>query len=179
MTTRALQSLRLAMRNISVDRRGDVLVAAAAGVFCYLMIELRDLDGVGISAGREIERMPESVICLNRIFSDDVVRSMTVVASSDRVMARLQPGIILSSHHVTIHASGRIVRQIGISLGIYERISPQAKCQAYKHSGQNRNCRALHGTFRDTKAYPEFEKLRSRKTGFEVAFADSGKRRED
>ena len=105
-------------------------MAATAGIFRYFVIKLRDLDGVGVSAGREVERMPESVVCLYGIFPDDIVRCVAIIAGSGGVMARLQPCIILSPHHVAIHARGGIVRQIGISLGINERVGPQAQRQA-------------------------------------------------
>src|SRR5262249_39931232 len=53
MATRALQSGRLAVNYIAVDRRCDRFVTAAAGIFCDPVIELGDLDGVGISAAGE------------------------------------------------------------------------------------------------------------------------------
>jgi len=67
MATRALQSGRLAVNYIAVDRRCDRFMAAAACILCDLVIELGDLDGVGISAACEIEGMPESVVRLDRV----------------------------------------------------------------------------------------------------------------
>ncbi len=48
VATRALQALGLAVNHVAVDGGRDVLVAAAAGALRHLVIELRDLDGVGI-----------------------------------------------------------------------------------------------------------------------------------
>jgi hypothetical protein len=62
-------------------------MAASTGVLRDLMIKLCDLDRVGISAGREVERMPEPIVCLHCIFSDDIVRGVAVVAGSRGVMA--------------------------------------------------------------------------------------------
>jgi hypothetical protein len=138
-------------------------VAATTGVLRYLVIKLCDLDCVGVSSGREVERMPESVICLYRIFPDDVVRGVAVVAGSDRVMARLQPCVVLSPHYMTIHACSGIVRQIRISLGIHKGVRPQSECQANEHSRHNQGCLALHETFRDKEAYSQSSAYRQRK----------------
>src|SRR6476620_1854942 len=67
----------------------------ATGVLGDFVVELCDLDGVGIPAGREVEGMPESVVGLDGVFSENVVRGVAVVTGRGRVMARLQPGIVL------------------------------------------------------------------------------------
>ena len=87
VAARALQAFSLAVHDVAVDGRGDVLVATAAGVLRYLMVELGDLNGVGIVAAREVERMPESIVGLHRIFADQIVRGVAIVAGRDRVMA--------------------------------------------------------------------------------------------
>src|SRR5512132_3372547 len=79
VTAGAFESLRLAVHHIAVDGGGDVLVAVPAGVFRDLVIELRDFDGVGIPAGGEVKRMPESVVRLHRVLSENVVWSVTIV----------------------------------------------------------------------------------------------------
>src|SRR5215467_6126798 len=43
----ALQTLRFAMHHIPIDRGRDAFMAVTARVFCYLVIEFRDLDRVG------------------------------------------------------------------------------------------------------------------------------------
>ena len=137
MAARALQAGRLAVNYIAVDRRCDRFVTAAAGIFCDLVIELGDLDGVGISAAGEIEGMPESVVRLHRVFPDDVVRGVTVVAGGNRMMAALHPGVILRLHHVTVGACRWIVGEIRISFGINERVSGKANCNAYDDGRQD------------------------------------------
>src|SRR5215831_3049324 len=57
VTTGALETFRPAVHYVPINRRGDRLMAPTAGVFDHLMIKFCDLDRVGISPGREIERM--------------------------------------------------------------------------------------------------------------------------
>ena len=95
MAARALQSLSFAVNDVAIDRGGDVFVTTTAGVFGDLVIEFGDLDGVGIPAGCEVERMPETVVRLDGVFAEDIVRSMAIVAGSGRAVARLQPGVVL------------------------------------------------------------------------------------
>lgn len=89
MAARALQPVRFSVDDIAINCGRDAFVATAAGILDYLVIELRDLDGVGIPAGREVKRVPESVVGLNRVFSENVVRGMTIVAGGRDAMARL------------------------------------------------------------------------------------------
>ncbi len=110
VAARALQTCRLAVRDVAIDRRGDRLMAPAAGVLGDLVIELCNLDGVGIPAAGEVKRMPESVVRLHCIFADDVVRCVAIVAGRGRVVTRLHPRVVLLLHDVAIRASRGIVR---------------------------------------------------------------------
>ena len=125
VATRALQAFGLAVYDIAVDGRSDVLVTAAAGILGDLVVELGDFDGVGIVAAGEVERVPESIVSFDRVFSDEVVRRVAVIAGSNRVVARFLPGIVLRLHNMAVSTRGRIARQIGISLGVDEGISAQ------------------------------------------------------
>lgn len=87
MTARAHDSLGITVSAVAIDLRCDGFVAVAACAFHDLVIELRDLDGVWIFAAGEVEGMPKSVVGLDGIFPDDVVRSVTIVARSGVVMA--------------------------------------------------------------------------------------------
>lgn len=125
VATRALEALRLAVHHISVDGGGDVLVAVPAGVLGDLMIEFSDLDGIGIPAGGEVEGMPEAVIRFDRVLSEDVVGRVAVIAGGCDAMARLQPGVVLRSHHVAIGAGCRIVGEVGVALRVDKGIATQ------------------------------------------------------
>ena len=87
MAAGALQSGRLAVNYIAVDCRGDRFVAAAARIFRDLVIELRNLDGVGVASASEVKGMPESVVRFDHVFSNEVVWRMAVVTGGDRMMA--------------------------------------------------------------------------------------------
>ena len=87
MAAGALEAGRFAMNYVAVDCRGDRFMAAAACIFCDLVIELCNLDGVGIATAGEVKGMPESVVGFDRVFSNDVVRCVAVVTGGDRVVA--------------------------------------------------------------------------------------------
>ena len=82
MATRALQTRSLAVNYITVDRRGDRFVTASASVLHHLVIEFRDLNGVGIPPRSEVKRVPKAVVGLHSIFSEDVVRCVAIIAGS-------------------------------------------------------------------------------------------------
>ena len=87
MAPSALQSIGFAVDDVAVDFRRNVFVTATAGVLRHFVIELGDLDGVGIASAGEVERVPESVVSLHCIFADYVMGCMAVVARRCRVMA--------------------------------------------------------------------------------------------
>lgn len=87
MAARALEALRFAVNDIAVDGGGDAFVAVTAGVFGDPMIKLGDLDGVGIPAGREVERVPETVVGLYSVLTEDVVGCVAIVAGGGGVVA--------------------------------------------------------------------------------------------
>ena len=89
MAARTLQALGLSMNDVSVDGGRNVFVATPARVLRDLVIELRNLDGVGIPPCSEVERVPEAVVGLDGVFANDVMRRVTVVAGSGGVVARL------------------------------------------------------------------------------------------
>src|SRR5271169_4715909 len=104
MAASALQTTCLAVNHVAVNRGSNVFVTATAGVLGDFVIEPGDLDRVGIAAGGEVEGMPESVVGLHRIFADDVMRSVAVVAGRDRMMTRLHPRVVLCLHDVAVGA---------------------------------------------------------------------------
>lgn len=134
----ALESGGLAVNDVAVDGGGDAFVTMATGVLGDFVVELCDLDGVGIPAGREVEGMPESVVGLDGVFSENVVRGVAVVTGRGRVMARLQPGIVLRAHDVAVGAGGRIVGEVGVSLGVDEGEEAEAEEEAERDSEQER-----------------------------------------
>jgi len=105
----ALQTFSFAVDNTAVDFCRDVLVTPAAGVLGNSVVELGDLNRVGIVATGEIKGMPETVIGLHRIFANEVVRGVAIVAGGRRMMARLHPGFVLCLHDVTVGTSLGIV----------------------------------------------------------------------
>jgi hypothetical protein len=113
----------------------------AACAFHDLMIKFGDLDGVWIFAAGEVEGVPEPVVSFDRVFSNDVMRSVAVVAGCGVVMARLDPSIVLLAHDVTIDAGGGIIRKVRVALGIDERVSANADYEAKRDCENQRRCR--------------------------------------
>ena len=88
----ACASDRLAFRSGAVlDGIRDFLMAIAARVFGYFVIARGDSQRIRKPTGCEVERMPETVACFGHVFSDEVVRSVTVIAYGDRAMTRFSP----------------------------------------------------------------------------------------
>jgi hypothetical protein len=60
-------------------------------------------------------------------------------------MARFHPGVVLRLHHMTVRACSRIVRQVGISLGINKGVSRKPNGHSQNDGGKKTDCdRALH-----------------------------------
>ena len=137
VTTCALQARGFAVDYISIDRRRDRFMTAAAGVLGDLVIELRDFDGVGIVTAGEVERVPESVIGLYGVLPDDVVGSMAVVAGGDGMMTGFHPGVILRLHYVAVGAGRGTICEVGISFGVNKGIGAQTNRDAKEQSGRN------------------------------------------
>jgi len=130
VAARALQPFSLAVHNVAVDGRSNVLVAAAAGILRHFVVEAGDLDGIGVVAAGEIEGMPETVVDFDGVFANQIVRRVTIVAGSGSTMTGFDPGIVLRLHDVAVRTSGRVVREIRISLGINERVAAQSNDHA-------------------------------------------------
>ena len=111
-------------------------VTLAARVVGDLLIARRDLDGVGIIAAREIERVPETVLRLGGILTNEIRGRVTIIAGRHAAMARLDPAIVLFLHDVTVHASLGIVGEIRRALRVDERVSAHPEREA-QSSAQN------------------------------------------
>ena len=147
VTPRALEPGSVAVHYISVNGRGDRLVASPAGVLDDAVIEFRDLNCVRVISAGEVERMPETVVRLYGVFTDDVVRCVAVIAGGYGVMARFHPAVILRLHDMAVCTCRRVICHVGVSLGVEERISAKADgdSEDYSRNETDRD-RALHGT---------------------------------
>lgn len=96
------------------------------------------LNRVIVSAHRERQRVKETVVGFGDPLADRVVRQMTIVANCDMVVTALLPRIQMVLHHVTIHASLRIVAQVTGSLAVPERKRTYTGQQAQRHCKRDR-----------------------------------------
>ena len=97
------------MRTRGIDCRCQLGMAFPAGHLCYLVISSSDPKGIWITAGGEIERVPEPISRFRRVLANESWRSVTVVAHSDSAMACPRPGIEMVAHDVAVGARFRIV----------------------------------------------------------------------
>jgi hypothetical protein len=54
--------------------------------------------------------MEKAITGFDRIFTDQIVGRMAVIARSCRVVARFNPGVVLRAHDVAISAGGRVIQ---------------------------------------------------------------------
>src|SRR5687768_13601522 len=90
----------------------DLLVTMQACLFRHAAVTFFDSNRIREDSGREGERVPEPIIGFDNVFPDQVVWRMTVVADSDRSVARFDPGIKVILHDVAIHAGFWIVSEV-------------------------------------------------------------------
>src|SRR5581483_3797433 len=112
MTTGTGDVFGATVHSAGIDGVGNGMVAAAAGRLSDTAVKFGDLYGVRVLAGCEVERMKEAVACLHGVFPDQVVRRVTVIASSGRMMTGFHPGFVLGAHGMAVRACRRIVEQV-------------------------------------------------------------------
>ena len=141
---------------LSVDfgMRGDVFddlrMAVEAGLFGDAKVPCLDADRVRKLSSSEGEGVPKAIVGLHPIFSEDVVRSVTVITYGHRAMARFDPGIVMILHDVAVGTCFRITGQVRTSLGVdkSKRTNPAGHTQ--RSSDDDSLCRArIHQTPRD------------------------------
>src|SRR5690606_15296283 len=76
---------------MAFDGFDDVGMAFPARVFGDAAVAFGDLDGVGVVADGKVEGMPEAVLRLGGVFSDETGGRVAVVAGGDAAMAALDP----------------------------------------------------------------------------------------
>jgi hypothetical protein len=108
-----------------IDIVDDVLMTFAAGVFRDAPAAFLDLDRVVKFAGGEGERMKKTVLGFREILRNERRRRVTIVARGDRVMAGLIPAIEMIPHDVAVGAGIGVVPEIGRTIGIDERVTPE------------------------------------------------------
>jgi hypothetical protein len=91
MTARARQ-LFPALRTV-FDRVGDRFVTIPTGFLRYFMIARRDAQRVWEPTRREVEGVPKPIACLDRVFTDPIVRRVAIIAYRNGAMTRFAPGI--------------------------------------------------------------------------------------
>src|SRR5215467_8710438 len=92
--------------------------------------------------------MPETVGRLYRVLADEVCRRMTAVAGGNRAVRRLEPAVELLTHHMTVGAGFRVIREVGPTLGIGESINANPNGNADNYPKQDTlYCAGFHLCF--------------------------------
>src|ERR1044071_5394903 len=87
--------------------------------------------------------MKETVACLDRIFSYQVMGSVTVVAGRRGTVTGFQPCIMLGAHTVTIGAGRGIVEHVGVPLCV-AKAAPSHTKEDTDHERQEYGATTLH-----------------------------------
>lgn len=121
---------RAAVNSARIDGVSDRLMTTSARGLGHASIELGDFYRVRVFAGSEIKRMKEAIAGFDRVFSDQIVRRMAVVASSRGMMAGLHPCFVLGAHGMTVRACCGIIEKVGITFRIQKRVTADSRAQA-------------------------------------------------
>ena len=128
------------------DRLNNFAVAFAARAFRYSVIARFDAQWVGVFAGCERERMPESVLGFRRILRNETRWCVAIVARCHRPVARFNPRVVMLLHDVAIRARLRIVGEIGAAFGVDKRVTSHSSRQAHRNPDRRTfDYPSLHG----------------------------------
>ena len=75
---------------------------------------------------REAPRVPIAVLHLRRVFADQVVRHVAIVADGDSMVAGVLPTVVLLAHEVAVYTRGRIVGEVRPAFGGVKREAASA-----------------------------------------------------
>ena len=107
-------------------RQGNSRMTTPACGLRDLVIAFANRDVVGESPGREGQRMKESVLGFGQIFTNKIVRCMTIIADRYCAMPGFFPGVVILLHHMTVGAGLRIVGEVGVAFGVDEGIKTES-----------------------------------------------------
>jgi hypothetical protein len=121
-----------------INRKRDLSVTLPARALGDVVISLGDLQWIRITAGGEVERMPKPISSLCDVLPKEPRWCVAIVADCDRSMARARPCREVISHHVAIRTCARVVAQIRIPFGVYERIATHSDEETNTSSSEHR-----------------------------------------
>lgn len=78
--------------------------------------------------------MEETIGGFDRVFSDQVMRSVAIVALGNRTVAAVDPSGVVVLHYMTIGARFRIVGQVGVAPGVHECVQAESDQHAEQKS---------------------------------------------
>lgn len=104
----------------------QILVTGDAGLFDHASVARLDLDRVGIAPCGKSQRMKKAVIPFGHPLADRVVGKMAIVAGGDRMVARLEPRVVVGLHHVAIGTRGRVAAEVRMPVTVAEGKESQA-----------------------------------------------------
>lgn len=106
-----------------IDRIDNLRMAMATRLLRHAAVVVVDQNLIGKITGRKRQTMKEPITGLAVVLVHGrVVRSVAVVAGSNGTMRRLQPGIVVPLHHVTIRTRRGVIGKIRSPFGIVKGV---------------------------------------------------------
>src|SRR5687767_8000794 len=138
MTLGARQAASPGVGVEGIDGGGQLGVAFPARRLGDLVVARRDAQGVRVTAGGEIERVPEAVLRLGHVLRDRAWWGVTVVADSDGAVAGARPCVEVIAHDVTVGARPRIIRHVGVALRVDEGVAAYPNGEPDQYRGDDK-----------------------------------------
>src|SRR6185295_4617171 len=86
-------------------------------------------DRLREAAVGEVIRVHDAVPGLGPVLADQVVRHVAVVADGHRVVASLQPAVVLLVHDMAVRAGPGVVGEVRPAFRVPERVGPESQYQ--------------------------------------------------
>jgi hypothetical protein len=142
MTSYALNRLPLTTPSMRrIDHLHDFLMTAAAGRFRDLPIARGDLNWPFDFLEGKRHRVMIAVEPFGRVFADEIMRRVAIVAHRHGVMARFAPSIVLLAHDMAVDAGFGVIGQIRGPA----RIKKSKAAQGGRRARKNRQHHPSHG----------------------------------
>lgn len=127
---------RARMRAV-LDRLDDLAVTLVTRFFGDLAVVLLDPKGIRKVAGRECEGMPKAIRGLRSVLTDDVRRSVAVVAGGNGPMTRLDVACVVLLHDMAVGAGFGIVGHVGATFRIDKGVGSEANSKSGKDNQED------------------------------------------
>src|SRR5690554_391914 len=129
--------LKISVPSRFYELRVQLFVAPDAVVHDHLRVQLDGLHRLVFGTHREYRRVPDSIDSFHDVLAHYIIlRHMALVAGGPLAVRAMHPRRVIGSHHVAIHASGRVVREIAIRPRREKSVNKEAHERARDDNGR-------------------------------------------